>query len=73
VDEGGPEVDEEEGEVGQDEVERGEGVEGELVVGKKTEKSKKRLSVLSVWQNLSLKRITGSQAARGFPSQTKVT
>jgi len=73
VDEGGLEVDEEEGEVGEDEVERGEGVEGELLMRKKTAKSKKWLSVLSVWQNLGLKRITGSQAARGFPSQTKVT
>ena len=78
MDEGATEVDKEEGEVGQgevgqDEVGQGEVVEGELVVEKKTEESKYRLSVLSVWQNLSLKRIIGSQSARGFPSQTKVT
>ena len=67
MDEGANEVDKEEGEVGQGEV-----VEGEVVVDETAEETKYQLSVLSVWQNLSLKRITGSQRARGFPAQIKV-
>ena len=63
----------EEGDEGQDEVGQGEVVEGELVVEKKAEETKYQLSVLSVWQNLSLKRITGSQSAPGFLSRTKVS
>ena len=59
--------------MGQDEVGQDEVGQGELVVEEKAEETKHRLSVYSVWQNLSLKRITGSQSARGFPAQTKVT
>ena len=47
--------------------------EGEVVDETADETKKNKLDVRSVWQNLNLTLSNGSQRARGFPAQIKVT